>query len=98
MKIEYASAGTLSSIFRSAESRVLDQALLVGNMEQTISMLAESTELSFKPIQKVVKDFVGRGFMESTRKVGNAQAYRFKVENELHELIDWATKYQFSRD
>jgi hypothetical protein len=26
-----------------------------------------------------------------------AQAYSFAVENDLHELIKWATKYQFTR-
>ena len=93
----YATAGPLSSIFHSPEARILDQSLLVGNMEQTISMLAESTDLSFKTVQKVVKSFIKKGFMTPTRKIGNAQAYRFNVENELHELIKCASKYQFSR-
>lgn len=97
MMTSYATAGPLSSIFGSPRARVLDQSLLVGNMEQTISMLAESTELSFKTVQKVVKDFVAMGYMTPTRKIGNAQAYRFNVENELHELIEWASRYQFSR-
>jgi len=89
--------GPLASIFGNAESRVLDQSLIVGNMEQTISMLKESTGLSFSTVQNVVKKFVGKGFMKPTRKIGNAQAYSFQVENDLHEFIDWATKYQFTR-
>jgi hypothetical protein len=94
---KYETLGPLSSIFGSAEARVLDQSLLVGNMEQTISMLGESTGLSFKTVQKVVGKFVEKRVMEPTRKIGNAQAYKFNVENDLHELIDWAAKYQSSR-
>ena len=93
----YENLGPLSSIFGSVEARVLDQCLLVGNMEQTISMLEESTNLSFKTVQKVVDRFVSKKIMQPTRKIGNAQAYKFNVENDLHELIDWASKYQFSR-
>lgn len=89
--------GPLTSIFGNAESKVLDQSLIVGNMEQTISMLKESTGLSFSTVQNVVKRFVEKGFMKPTRKIGNAQAYSFEVENDLHELIEWATKYQFTR-
>lgn len=93
----YGKLGPLSSIFRNAEARVLDQSMLVGNMEQTISMLTESTSLSFKTVQKIVGKFVDKGFMEPTRKIGNAQAYRFDVENDLHDMIEWASKYQFTR-
>jgi hypothetical protein len=94
---KYEELGPLSSIFGNAEARVLDQSMIVGNMEQTISMLTESTGLSFKTVQSVVKKFVERKFMTPTRKIGNAQAYRFNVENELHEMIEWASKYQFTR-
>ena len=95
--VKYETAGPLSSVFTSPEARVLDQTLLVGNMEQTIAMLSESTGLSSETVEKVVKKFAAKGWMEPTRKVGAVQAYRFKVENELHELIDWATKFQLSR-
>jgi DNA-binding transcriptional MocR family regulator len=93
----YEDAGPLASLFGSAEAKVLDQSLIVGNMEQTISMLSDSTGLSFKTVQKVVKEFVYKGFMRPTRRIGNAQAYSFQVENHLHDLVGWATKYQFSR-
>lgn len=93
----YEEAGPLASLFGSAEAKILDQSLIVGNMEQTISMLSDSTGLSFKTVQKVVKEFVDKGFMRPTRRIGNAQAYSFQVENHLHDLISWATKYQFSR-
>jgi len=94
---KYEESGPLAHLFGSAEAKVLDQSLIVGNMEQTIRMLSDSTGLSFKTVQKTVEEFVGKRFMSPTRKIGNAQAYKFNVENDLHELIAWATKYQFSR-
>jgi DNA-binding transcriptional regulator YhcF (GntR family) len=96
MKIKYETAGPLSSVFSSPEARVLDQAFLVGNMKQTIPMLAESTGLSFKTVQKVLQRLSAKGFVAPTAKIGNAQAYQFRVENELHELIEWASKYHFA--
>ena len=97
MKVKYETAGPLSSVFSSPEARVLDQAFLVGNMKQTIPMLAEATGLSFKTAQKVLHRLSGRNFVTPAGKNGNAQAYQFKVENELRELIEWATKYQLTR-
>jgi len=94
---KYEEAGPLTHIFGSVEAKILDQSLLVGYMEQTIRMLSDSTGLSFKTVQATVERFVAKKFMSPTRKIGNAQAYRFNVENDLHELIAWATKYQFSR-
>jgi DNA-binding transcriptional regulator YhcF (GntR family) len=60
-------------------------------------MLEESTGLSFKTVQKVLQRLSGEGFVAPAGKIGNAQAYQFRVEDELHELIEWATKYQFTR-
>ena len=96
MKMKYETAGPLSSVFTSPEARVLDQAFLVGNMKQTIPMLAESTGLSFKTVQKVLQKLSGKGFVAPAGKIGNANAYQFKVENELHELIEWSSKYHFA--
>ena len=89
--------GPLATMFGSASAKVLDQCMIVGNMPQTISMLAELTDLDYKTVQNVVQTFVKKGFMQDLGKIGNAQAYKFNVENDLHELIDWATKFQFSR-
>ena len=97
MKVKYETAGPLSSVFiNSPETRVLDQAFLVGNMRQTVPMLAESTGLSFKTVQKVLQRLSGKGFVATVGKIGNAQAYQFRVENELHELIEWASKHHFA--
>ena len=97
MKVRYEAAGPLSSVFSSPEAYVLDQAFLVGNMKQTIPMLEESTGLSFKTVQRAIQRLSGRGFVAPAGKIGNAQAYQFKVKDELRELIEWATKYQFTR-
>ena len=86
----------MSSVFTSPEARILDQAFLVGNMKQTIPMLEESTGLSFKTVQKVLQRLSGKGFVAPGGKIGNAQAYQFRLEKELRELIEWATKYQFT--
>ena len=96
MKVKYETAGPLSSVFTSPEARVLDQAFLAGNMKQTVPMLAESTGLSFKTVQKVLQKLSGKGFVAPVGKMGNAQAYQFRVENELHELIEWASRYHFA--
>lgn len=96
MKVRYETAGPLSCVFSSPEARVLDQAFLVGNMKQTVPMLSESTGLSFKTVQKVLQRLSGKGFVAPVGKVGNAQAYQFRVENELHELIEWASRYHFA--
>ena len=97
MKAKYETAGPLSSVFRSPEARVLDQAFLVGNMKQTIPMLEESTGLSFKTVQKALQRLSAKALVAPAGKIGNAQAYQFKVKNELRELIEWATKYQLTR-
>ena len=96
MKLKYETAGPLSSVFTSPEARVLDQAFLVGNMKQTVPMLAESTGLSFKTVQKALQKLSGKGFVAPAGKIGNANAYQFRVENELHELVEWASKYHFT--
>ena len=68
--------------------------MIVGNMEQTISMLAESTDLSHKTVMTVVEKLENLGFITTTRKIGNAQAYRFEVENHLSEFIQCAQNLQ----
>ena len=92
--VEYATSGPLTRIFESPAARIMDQSLLVGNMEQTVSMLAESTNLSFKTVQKTVRKLEDLRIMSPTRKMGNAQAYKFNVECEIHKLVDWATEFQ----
>lgn len=95
---EYATSGAFTTIFGNAVGRVLDQAMFVGNLEQTIPMLAESTNLSYKTVRKAVKRLEKVRLVTSTRKIGNVQAYRFNVENELHGLLSWAEEFQLTRE
>ena len=91
---ENASQGPLTWIFQNPTARILDQSILVGNMEQTVPMLQKSTDLAYKTVAKEVKRLVGLGLMERSRKVGNAQTYRFKVGNHLSSLISCAQSMQ----
>lgn len=94
IKEENEHIGPFTAVFSNPTAKVLDQCLIVGNMEQTISMLAESTDLSYKTVLSVVKKLSTLGFMTATRKIGNAQAYRFEVENHLSEFIRCAQNIQ----
>lgn len=82
--------GPFGQVFGGPVARVLDQARYVGNMEQTIPMLADSTGLTFKTVQKTIAKLIKYGFVRRSRKISNAQTYRFEVENGLHELLAWA--------
>ena len=94
---EYATAGPFTAIFGNTVARVLDQSMIVGNMEQTVSMLAESTNLSYKTVEKAIRRLETLRLMSFTRKIGNARAYRFEPENHLSELMQAAQKIQLSR-
>ena len=89
--------GPLSSLFREPVARVLEEARIVGNMEQTVSMLSESTNLDYKTVKSALQHLKEFGYVSETRKIGNAQAYRFNVENELHPLLDCIAKLQHGK-
>lgn len=90
--------GPLTGLFGNPQGRaiakILDQAILVGTMEQTIRMIADSTDLDYKTIQKSLHRLEKRKFVKKSRKVGNAQTYKFDVENDLHDLVSFARKIQ----
>ena len=94
---EYATRGPFASIFGGPIARLFDQALIVGNMEQTITMLAESTNLSYKTTKQALEKLVKMGFVSPTRKIGNAQAYRFQVKNHMSELLAGGAEFQRNR-
>jgi hypothetical protein len=94
---EYAVRGPFASIFGGPVARVLDQALIVGNMEQTISILSESTNLSYKTTKEAIEKLVKMGFVAPTRRIGNAQAYRFLVENHLSAILACGAEIQRNR-
>ena len=84
--------GPFTQVFGGPVARVLDQARIVGNMEQTVPMLAESTGLTFKTVQKAIAKLIKYGFVKRSRRISNAQTYRFDVEHDLHELLAWADR------
>ena len=94
---EYATSGPLTMIFNNPVARILDQSLIVGKMEQTISMLTESTNLSYKTVDKVVKSLIELNLMSESRKIGNAKTYIFNVENHLSGLVKCAQRLQMDR-
>jgi len=95
---KYATSGPFTAIFDNPIARVLDQSLIVGNMEQTIAMLAESTNLSYKTVLSAVKRLEEIGFVKATRKIGNAQAYRFEISSDdFQPLLQFGENFQFRR-
>lgn len=94
---EYAIRGPFASIFGGPAARLFDQALVVGNMEQTISILSESTNLSYKTTKAALEKLRKMGFVVPTRRIGNAQAYKFLVENDMHELLSCGERFQRKR-
>jgi len=97
MKDDYFDLGPLSSILRGdSAARILDQALLLGNGEFTISQMADGTKLSYKTVQSYLEHLQSIEWVTKTRKIGNAQAYRFNI-NHIGKFIKWATDYQKRR-
>jgi hypothetical protein len=94
---EYATTGPFSSIFGGPTARLFAQAYIVGNSEQTISMLSESANLSYKTTKDALKKLVDMGFVVPTRKIGNAQAYKFHLENHMSSLLACGAQFQKER-
>jgi len=82
------SQNLLFTAFKNPIARVLDQARIVGSMEQTVSMLSEATKLDIDTVQSALQHLTRLGVVQPTRKVGNAQAYKFNLENKLHSRLD----------
>src|SRR2546428_12505982 len=96
-KADTVTDGSFYSLFGGPVARVLDEARIVGNMEQTVSMLSESTKLDYKTVQTALDRLTKHGMVQKSRRVGNAQTYRFNVENELHSLLSWAAECQLGK-
>ncbi len=97
-KDDYFDAGPLATIFSGEpKARILDQALLLGSGEFTVSGLADGTGLSYKTVQSYLKYLEKIRWVTETRRMGNAQAYRFNVENHMSSFIKWATDFQRRR-
>jgi hypothetical protein len=94
---EYATRGPFASIFGGPVARLFDQALIVGKMEQTIAILADSTHLSYKTTKEALEKLIKMGFVIPTRKIGNAQAFQFQVENHMKGLLTCGAEFQRQR-
>jgi len=90
--------GPLTMVFGGATAKVLDQALYVGNMEQTMPMLAESTGLDYKTVESAVQRLERCGLISRGRRISNAQTYRFDVESDLHQLIEWVENKKLAKN
>lgn len=92
--------GSLTTLFGNPHGRaiakVLDQSVLVGNMEQSIQMLADATELDYKTVQKSLERLTEWGLVKKSRKIGITQTYKFNVESDLHDLVNFARKMQLA--
>lgn len=92
--------GSLTTLFGNPQGRaiakLLDQSVLVGNMEQSIRMLADATDLDYKTVQKSLERLVAWGLVKKGRKIGITQTYKFNVENDLHDLVNFARKMQLT--
>lgn len=69
----------LSELFGGSIAKILDQSVIVGDMKQTASTLAELTGLSSKTIRKAANKLVKLGLMESFRE-GKTKYYWFKTQ------------------
>jgi len=58
-------------------------------------MLAESTGLSYKTVQRVMEHLEILGLVKHTRRVGNARAYAFQVER-LRDFLRSAQDLTFN--
>jgi DNA-binding transcriptional regulator YhcF (GntR family) len=66
-------------------------------MEQTTSILAESTNLSYKTTKTALQKLEKMGFVAPTRKIGNAQTYKFQIQNHMSRLLACGAEIQRNR-
>jgi hypothetical protein len=91
------SQNLLFTVFKNPIARVLDEARVVGSMEQTVSTLSEATKLDYDTVQSALHHLTKLGLVQPTRMVGNAQAYKFTLENGLQSLPDWTGRLQLGK-
>src|SRR5712691_1067483 len=91
------SQNLLFSALRNPIARVLEEARIGGNVEQTVSMLSEATKLDYETVEYALKQLTKLGLAQPTRKVGNAQAYKFNLENGLHSLLGRTGQLQLGK-
>src|SRR5207244_12148847 len=88
-KVDTVVDGPFHSVFGGTVARVLDEARIVGNMEQTVSMLSESTKLDYKTVQTALDRCAKYGMIKKSRRIGNAIPKRVKDESDLNSPLLW---------
>jgi len=91
------SQNLLLGAFKNPIVRVLEEAKMGGNMEQTVSMLSEATKLDYPTVESALQDLTKLGLAHPTRKIGNAQAYKFNLENGLRSLLGRTDQLQLGK-
>ncbi len=81
------SQNLLFTAFKNPIARLLNEARISGNMEQTVSMLSEATKLDYETVQSTLQQLTRLGLVQPSRRVGNEQVYKFDLENKLHTLL-----------
>jgi hypothetical protein len=93
--------GALTKLFGDgygpAVAKVLDIANIVGNMEQTVPMLAEGAHLRETETSAVVNRLLKYGLIRESGWMGLRKAYRFNVESSLRHLIHFTTQMRLRK-
>lgn len=81
---------TFTAIFGDAPSaRVLDFLLEHGAFDYNISELAKHSGVARPTVYKVVKDFLKKGILVETRRVGNSQLFQLNLDNaNVQQLLE----------
>jgi len=77
------SQNLLFAVAKNPIARVMDQARIARNVEQTVSTLSEATKLDLETVESALQQLTSLGIAQPTRKVGNMQAYKFNLDNRL---------------
>src|SRR5713101_8235050 len=88
------SQGLSFAVLKNPVARVLDSARIMGNVEQTVSTLSDATKLDYSTVESALQHLTKLGLVQPTRLVGNAQAYKFNLENGLQSRVDLTGQLQ----
>ena len=91
--------GPMTTICGRTMGAILDQSLILGSLEFTVSGLAEVTRLTYKTVRSCLnhlENMEPNPWVSPTRRIGNSQAFKFNVENHMSSFVKWATDYQMS--
>jgi DNA-binding transcriptional ArsR family regulator len=81
------SQNLLFAVAKNPIARVLDQARIAGNVEQTVSTLSEATKLDLETVESALQQLTRLGLAQPTRKVGNMQAYTFNLDQRIRARV-----------